>query len=398
MQRVRKLVLWAMQPTLVAQIVAVTCALGQIALITRYLPTNEYAKYGALTAVWAIGNAVLGTSIGTRVARSAAVDGQRIMFTARDIVLILLSSGASFAYCITSWGSAVLGLLSTLTLVTFVLAEARLSLELGRSNYWSYLALLTIKVLLPLLLLFAFEIAFTGLDLTVTMVCIIAGNMICCLVNPRKSWKLTSFLRQQNAIEWVGLMNVALWIISSNGRLVLNERVTAYELALFTLAYALVDRAFRSVQTAYVSKKLSRALSGEFRQQPVPWVALVATLAVLSAGLLPLGSSLLSSNKYATGFGLASLLSLAGAIMLLSSPLYLHVIGSRYLKPAAITALLISAASVLANIALVPSGGSSAVAAVLSVSYAVWLLTLFVLVRKERSSQRFRSEHSEISI
>ncbi|WP_285187476.1 hypothetical protein [Rhodococcus sp. MEB041] len=326
------------------------------------------------------------------------MDGQRIMFTVRDVSLILLSSVVSFIYCIVSWGSPVLGLLSALTLVTFVLAEARLSLDLGRSNFWSYLVLLTLKVLLPLLFLWAFELAFDGLDLTITMVCIISGNLLCCLINPLKSWELTSFLRQQNAIEWVGLMNVGLWVVSSNGRLVMNERVTAYELAVFTLAYALVDRAFRSVQTAYVSKKLSRALSGEFRQQLIPWITLVVTLGLVSVALLPFGSSLLSSGKYPTGFGLASLLSMAGAIMLLSSPLYLYVIGSQYLKVAAITALLISAVSVLANIALVRLGGSSAVAAVLAVSYLAWLLTLFALFRRGRSPQRVRPEKNTISI
>ncbi|NIL75774.1 MULTISPECIES: hypothetical protein [Rhodococcus] len=384
------------QPTLLAQLLNVLFALGQILILTRVLDVSDYAKYGVLTAIWAIGNAVIGTSIGTRVARSAVLSGAKIQLTQRDVLTILLASLASTLYSVLAWQSVAVGVIAALTMASFVLAEARASLELGRRKYSSYLLVVALKSSFPVFALLGMSILAPSVSLSWAMVCIMVGNLFGAVGLGTSVWISKPMRETDYFTEWIGILNFGLWIVSGAGRIVMDGRVPAPEIAVFTLAYALTDRGFRSIQTAYVARNLANAFEGRFRQSTRNWILLSVSLCVVAVLLIPEVTFLVSGGRYTATWSLAITLCSASAVMFASAPLYLKVIATNRTKLAAFMSLAIAIASVAVNFTVVRVGGSNAVSLVLLCSYVCWIAGLALLCKQRKTTRRVKEQFEDI--
>ncbi|OZD85780.1 hypothetical protein CH273_03335 [Rhodococcus sp. 05-339-2] len=376
--RVAKLVL---QPTLLAQVVTVLLALIQIVILARFLPIDDFARYGVLTAIWAIGNAVIGTSVGARVVRTAVSDSGRISFTVREVLLILAAGSAGLVYALVAWNDWLLGLVSALTTASFVIAEARSSLELGRRDFKSYLLIICFKATIPVVIIASAVVFVDELSLTVAMSAILLANLAASAIRPRNAWCFRILKDNKAPLEWIGLLNLGLWIVSGVGRIAMDGSVAAADLAVFTLSYSLTDRAFRALQNAYITKNIATAFSGRITDiKPVHWLITILLFSA-STATLPFASQVISDGKYETAWMLAVWISSAGSLMYASAPFYLRVIALNKVKLAAAVSLTISVLSAGANFWFVGIFGIIGSSIILATSYGLWLLAVALISR-----------------
>ncbi|WP_155289393.1 lipopolysaccharide biosynthesis protein [Rhodococcoides fascians] len=372
------------QQTLLAQGVTVSLALLQIVFLARFLSTDDFAKYGVLTAIWAIGNAVIGTSIGARVVRTTVSNSTKISLTAREIVLILSASSIGFFYALVVWQNWLLGVVSAITTASFVIAEARSSLELGRRHFNAYFLIISLKATMPVVVIAVAATLASNLTLTTAMMAILTANLAASAIRPRSAWHLRLLKDEGAPLEWIGLLNLALWIISGVGRIAMDGTVTAVDLAVFTLSYSLTDRAFRALQNAYIAKNISFAFSGKIMAvKPAHWLVTFALFGSCTAAL-PLASKIISGGRYETPWHLALWISSAGALMYASAPFYLRIVALGRLKLAAVVSLAIASSSVVSNFILITHLGVNGASAILAISYGLWLVISIMISRIPR--------------
>lgn len=386
-----------------AQVSGVLLALAQILLLTRALPTVDYAHYGVVTAIWGVANAAVGTGIGTRVARDTANGNEAISLRVRDLALVVLMAAGSGVWFFVTVGNPAQSVAAGVAGVTFVLVEARTSHELGARRYWTYLYMMISRMLIPLI--FTLSVWLwdpKSLNLTVVMLAIAAGNAYPCIF-AKWSWRVVSAgdHSHANSVEFVGAINLGLWVIAGTGRIVLEAGATITDLAMYTLAAGLIDRAYRSLQSAYISRNIADAFAAGTSGRSRVWLVSAVCMGFVTVAALPLLCDLFSGGRYVPSYGLSVALSASGVLLILTGPLYLEVVSSSLVWIGSICALVAAAACIGLSIVLVQffRMGATGAAIALAATYVGWLLMLFGIARASRRLERdaLQLRHSEVS-
>lgn len=400
MNAIRRIAKAVFHQSLIAQGVTAISALVCVAFLARGLSTNDYANYAVVTAIWAIGNAVVGTGTGTRVAKAAAEGAERITFQPSELCIAAAAGVGTAAYVAFVRSSFLEGCIAGACMLSFIFAEAGTAFEVGAGRFNRYLIILGIRALLPPAILSSLAFTDTLSFLTATA-SVLAGNLISLLPWPQR-WSLQFNHSSQLTGHAVGAINMGLWVIASADRLVLERTISAAELASYALVYGLADRVYRSLSNAYIAKSLGRAFQGYFR---LPSWKFYALTVILAAGLVPtlqVGSAVLSNGRYESPFLMTVAISIAGLCMIWSAPFYVRLMAAENYTKSLVVVFTLALLNVAANILLSGLYGSVAAAIISALTYLLWFTWLFLLAiqkpprsldgaRHARSLQSLRS-------
>lgn len=370
--------------SLIAQGITAISALVCVAVLARGLETNEYAHYAVVTAVWAIGNAVVGTGTGTRIARTAAEGAGQIRFQRSELWISFIAAIVTAAYVGLVRVSPIEGALAGLCMISFIAAEAGTAYEIGSGNFNRYLTILGLRALLPPILL-SIATATGTLTFATAVSCVLTGNIASLLIWPKR-WSLHLEGSSESTAHSVGAINMGLWIIASADRLILERIVTAVDLASYALAYGLADRVFRSLSNAYIAKTLGRAFQGHVRSPG--WQFYLGTLLV-GALLVPgiqAATVLLSANRYTTTMELALSIAVAGLFMIWSAPQYVKLMAYGRYRSSLICVFVLAIVNIIGNLLFAGVLGILGAAFISVCTYALWFVWLTLGTRSPNQS------------
>lgn len=374
MTRFSRLVRALFHQSLMAQGVTALAALVTVGFLARGLSTIDYAHYAVVTAIWGIGNAVVGTGTGTRIAKMSAQGTNRIRFQRSELWITLLAAAITGYYIFFVRHSPLDAILAGLCMLSFVFAEASTSFEMGAGRFNRYLVLLGVRALMPPMVLTALTVSNT-LNFSTAVVSVLAGNVISLLIWPAR-WSSGLVYNSPVSSHAVGAMNMGLWIIASADRLVLERTINAFDLASYALVYGLTDRIFRSLSNAYIAKNLGRAFQGEVKRSGWKFYALSLLLAVLLIPVIQLATVILSGNRYDAPLIMTSLIAAAGLFMFWSAPHYVKLMASGGFKSALFLVFTLAIFNVLANILLARYLGTAGAAMISMMTYGLWFTWL----------------------
>lgn len=377
--------------SLIAQGATAAAALASVALLARGLATEDYAHYAVVTAVWAIGNAVVGTGTGTRVAKSAAEGSTRIRFQRSELVVSMVAALGTSAYISTLRHSLLEGIVAGVCMVSFIAAEASTSFEIGLGRFNRYLCLLALRALLPPVLLAVLFISdldsFAG-----AMLCVLAGNLASLLLWPRR-FSLRLDRSRDSTGHSVGAINMGLWLIASADRLVLERVVTPQDLASYALAYGLADRVFRSLSNAYIARTLGKAFAGLGRRTQLRFYSLTFALTVLVIPAIQFGSNFLSGGRYDVSPLMTLAISFSGLFMIWAAPAYVRLMTSNDFTYTLVIVFILAALNVGGNLAVSRTFGTTGAAFISLLTYFLWFVWLTFYTRRDTSKQMSGARH-----
>jgi len=377
--------------SLIAQGATAAAALASVALLARGLATEDYAHYAVVTAVWAIGNAVVGTGTGTRVAKSAAEGRTRIQFQRSELIVSLVAAIVTSAYISTVRHSLLEGIVAGVCMVSFIAAEASTSFEIGLGRFNRYLCLLALRALLPpalLAVLFISDAAsFAG-----AMLCVLAGNLGSLLLWPNRFSRRLDRSRDSTGHS-VGAINMGLWLIASADRLVLERVVTPQDLASYALAYGLADRVFRSLSNAYIARTLGKAFAGLARRTQLRFYSLTFVLTVLVVPAIQFGSNVLSGGRYEVSLLMTIAISFSGLFMLWAAPAYVRLMTSNDFTYTLVIVFILALLNVGGNVAFSQTLGTTGAAFFSLLTYFLWFAWLTLYTRRDTSGQMNGARH-----
>jgi O-antigen/teichoic acid export membrane protein len=386
------------RPTLWAQVAGAATSLVLIGVYARSMAVTDFASYSAIFATYAFGNALVGTSIGTRIIEEASRGSRaptRLSLRGEGGAILLALATALIIPALTSaapaiFAAAAVGMLTT---IAAEVANARLigqqrfaayaRLTIARSVVWILAAVGSVLVLdrddLLLASLFAAAVA----SLTPVVGCIIERGLV--LTTGRRDTR-------QSGVSWVGLSNLALWILATGDRVILAD-VALVALATYATLYGLLDRIFRTVANAELLLRLPSAFGAADGKQSgttkPTWsvAASLAAAAAVSAVVSPFAVGVISGGVYTPSLWMALVLSAAMAAMLAAVPLYAAAIGRGDTRGPAILACAAASLNLGGNLILAPHFGTTSAAALTLAGYAVWLVGLILLTRRAETAR-----------
>lgn len=382
--------------SLIAQGVTAVSALVCVAFLARGLSTTDYAHYAVVTAIWAIGNAVVGTGTGTRIAKTAAEGARRIQFQSGELLISGAAALGTAAYIGIVRTSALESALAGLCMVSFIFAEAGTSFEIGSRRFNRYLSLLGVRALLPPVLLAIFA-AMHAVSFTAAVTSVLVGNIASLLMWPGR-WSSKIDRSSQVTSRPIGAINMGLWVIASADRLVLERIIAPIDLASYALAYGLADRVFRSLSNAYIAKSLGRAFQGHIRSPGWKFYILSAILAALLVPGIQTATVFLSDSRYEASFGLTLSISAAGLFMIWSAPHYVNLMASGEFRTALIVVFSLAICNVVGNFLLAGSLGAMGAALLSMCTYALWFLWLSLRTAYPRRNSIDGARHVRTTI
>jgi O-antigen/teichoic acid export membrane protein len=264
-------------------------------------------------------------------------------------------------------------------MITFVLAEANCTFQLGHRRLWRFAVLVLIRTATPVVAALVFA-TFSANTLTAVIGSIALGNIACLFVFPN-SWSIRARAEGISSLD-VGIVNFGLWVIASADRMILQLTAEPHVLAVYALSYGLVDRACRSLSNVYISKSIGLPDGGASASK-----GRVLTLisGVLAIGLVPaviIGSFVVSGGKYVPDFALGASVSVAGVLMFASAPFYVRMLASGRIRMPAVVVLSIAVLNVALNSLCARSGSVLPAAWISGGSYAIWTVYLAVRFRR----------------
>lgn len=376
----------ALHQTVTSQVVTAAAALMQLTLLSRLLTTSDYADYIVATAVWAMGNAAAGIGIGLRISHDAATGVERVSFTRAECFRTL---GVSLLGGVAFWllsGDLAKGALVSTVLLSYVLAEIAISIFVGKKDFSLYLRVAIIRAVTPVGVIAVYAV-FAQPTFLVAAGALLLGNVLA--ASSAYPW-VDLRLAQTSALATsaTGLISLALWVLASADKVVLDHFVTADSLAGYALAYSILDRVFRALQTMYTSKHVADAFSSKLR---LPSAML--TLALLS-GAIALGPITvwacrwISGGRYEPSIEGAVILALGLALMAYSSPYYLSMLATKSYSLPLLAIVTISLGNIVVNILLLPHYGTIVAAINTLVCYFAWTVFLLWQTRRLRRVER----------
>lgn len=385
MTRLSRLVRALFHQSLIAQGVTALAALVTVAFLARGLSTVDYAHYAVVTAIWGIGNAVVGTGTGTRIAKMSAQGSNKIRYQRSELWVTFLASVITGLYIFLVRNSLLEATLAGLCMISFVFAEASTSFEMGAGRFNRYLVLLGVRALMPPAILTALSIS-NALDFTTAVGTVLSANVISLLIWPSR-WAPSFEYNSPVSSHSVGAMNMGLWIIASADRLILERTINAFDLASYALVYGLTDRIFRSLSNAYIAKNLGRAFQGEVNRNGWKFYGLTFLMAGLLIPIIQIATGALSGNRYSASLLMTTLIVAAGLFMFWSAPHYVKLMASGEFKTALILVFTLAAFNIVANIMLAGYLGTDGAAMISMMTYGLWF-TWLATKKQARSYSR----------
>ncbi|WP_156386082.1 lipopolysaccharide biosynthesis protein [Arthrobacter sp. Soil764] len=370
--------------TVVAQILSALSAIIAIVILSRWMPSQDYAHYAVVTAIWAIGNAVVGTATGTRIARTAAEGAHKISFRLSELLIASVVSILCGGYVVILRASYIDGVLAAASMMTFVLAEASISFEIGAARFKRYLFLLIIRVVSPIIVLMS-GILFDILSLTWAFMAVLLGNVLS-IVPSLWRWSARRYTGVSYSSHMVGSLNFGLWVMASADRIILEPLVDPTDLALYALTYGLMDRFFRALSNAYITRSLGASFSGAHTIPDVKYFLVTLLLyfgVVLGAGW---AVEIVSGGRYSPSILLSLLIAGAGLAMLWSAPFYVALLAGAQYKGSLIIVGLIAVFNITFNASLDGYFGILGAASISLGSYIMWLVWLALRTRRMMSA------------
>ncbi|WP_132474667.1 hypothetical protein [Rhodococcus sp. SMB37] len=348
------------------------------------MPVSDFAIFGFTTAIWAMGVAFTGSSIGTRVMRDLVDGASRILLGQRELfscgLTVALASIVSFLYT----GDALITSLIGLSLLASIGAEVASYVSLGRGKKWTYACSLVIRNLGGLV--------FGGVVLidegqTVSIQMVLAGMIVSSVVavgiQVREAPKIVR-MSNLSAVGFVGATNLVLWVIAAGDRVILGFTVDATQLATYSLIYGLADRAFRVTNSTYVSSTMPVVLAGGAQRWAKQYRLVVTILGITIAMLSPVMVDWISGGRYSVDLGLPIVLVGALAFYALSGPDYVECVRLNKVRELFVPIAVTAAASYILLWFLSPHVGYYGAAFCKLVCYAVWFFLTIYVVRKWR--------------
>ena len=371
----------ARSPVLIAQFVTVLVAVGQLKLFSTYVSTDALGIYTVIAAVWAVGNAVIGIAIGTRVLRDAATSqgATRPVMTLSDLAQILLGAVAAGTMSALLGFSPAVSIWAAIGLSALTIAEMQCSFSLGRGRNKEFAARLIARSLIPVLMFGVLaqlhEVGAEDVLLALTLGALAAA------LGPASIRR--SAFGTQGAMHSIGGANLALWILASADRIILAPLVPLATVGLYGVTYGVLDRGFRALTNAFVAQWLPTAFRDRGTVHNVKFFYLLVACCSLGAVVVgPTLIELLSSGKYHPSFFLVTSLVVGMSAYALASPLYVRTIGLGAGRQVAGLAGMCAALNIGINVLFVPVGGLNVAAVATAVAYLLWLGGLRLVNRR----------------
>lgn len=394
MKRLKRAARTIFHQSLLAQGLTAVTALVTVSLLAQGMPTEDYAHYAVVTALWAIGNAVVGTGTGTRIAKMSADGHTKIRFQQSELWTAAAAAAAVGLYVGSVRHSNIDALVAGLCMLSFVFAESSTSFEVGAGRFNRYLTILATRAVSPLLFLGTLFVL-DAVTFTTAMCSIFAANLLSLTLWPRR-WSTSLELVGGISGHTVGAMNMALWVIASADRLILQGIVQPLELATYAMAYGLVDRVCRSLSNAYIARNLRKSFRGNSSKPGAFYVGGMAFIALLLIPGVHWGTSVLSAGRYVAGFELSLGVVIAGLFMVWSAPHYVSLMASGSYRSSLGILVVLAALNIGSNVLFAPPFGTVGAAFVSAATYALWLTWLIGRSIHQRSNVFMIGRHVRI--
>jgi O-antigen/teichoic acid export membrane protein len=366
--------------SMVGQLVSALSAVVVVAILSRFLPEEDYAHYAVVTAIWAIGNAVVGTGVGTRIARIAAEGSTKICFRPSELYVAGFVSVVSGIYVAWLRASCLDGAIAAACMMTFVLAEASISFEIGAARFKRYLFLLILRVVTPFFVLLGC-VLIGSLSVTLAFLSVLAGNTLSLLPWFRR-WSIRPYIGPSYSSHLVGALNLGLWVVASADRVVLEMYVEPTALAVYAITYGLLDKFFRSLSNAFIARSLGASFSG---RNIIPSKKFFGSSLLLFVVMVPVGKwavEFVSGSRYSPDLALVAVIAAAGMAMLWSAPYYVGLLASAEYRGSLWVIGIIAGFNIFANVVFDRLYGVSAAAMISLCSYLLWLVWLVFRSRR----------------
>lgn len=403
--RAAKAVRWlSRHPTWLAQAVNALSSLLLVALLTRSLSVDDFAIYATVLATYAFGNALVGTTIGTRAIESLSAGGRSTIELDpwRDALPVLGCMLAAAATTLVTRAGPEVALAAAAGMLGILVAELGGAHPLGLRRYWAY-ALLTLAQMVVWVgaALLAVTILPASERLPACLLAVALGALpfVVYLAAARGvalARRVASRTRH-SPVSAVGVANLALWLLASGDRVILaHYALTA--LATYAALYGLLDRAFRTVANAEIQQRLPRAFldhahrAGSREPAMLRGALLLLALGAVCSALSPTAIAIVSGGRYHPSIAMSTVLSLAMVAMLAAVPSYVSLIARGRTRAVALIALGAAAVNILGNLALAGRYGTSSAAALTLVGYLIWLAG--VTAAERRAGHGARSPRS----
>lgn len=366
--------------SMVAQMISALTSIVVVGILSRLLPEEDYAHYAVVTAIWAIGNAVVGTGTGTRIARIAAEGSTRINFRPSELFIAGFVSMACGVYVVWLRASYLDGAIAAACMMTFVLAEASISFEIGAARFKRYLFLLILRVVSPLIVLLTCLL--TGyMSVTVAFLSVLLGN-ISSLLPWFRRWSTKRYVGPSYSSHMVGALNLGLWVIASADRVVLEMYVQPTALAVYAITYGLLDKFFRSLSNAFIARSLGASFGGTTMVPPRKFFLASLLLYLIMVPVGKWAAEFVSGDRYSPDLSLVCVIAGAGLAMLWSAPYYVGLLASAEYRGSLWVVGIIAGLNIATNIIFDPLYGINAAALISLCSYLLWLVWLVVRSRR----------------
>jgi len=388
------------RPTWFAQGVNAGSSLVLVALLTRYLPVDDYATYATVLASYAFGNALVGTTIGTRVIEGLTAGGlHKIELSLRrDGPPVIACLAAAAATTLIIRVNLLVAAAASAGMLGILLAELGGAYALGLQRYWAYATLTFAQAALWLgSVVVAIVLVPQSERLPICLAAVAVGSLpAVAYLAVRRAVALTRGrprYRRHSAISAVGVTNLALWVLASGDRIILSQYALA-ALATYAAIYGLLDRVFRTVANAEIQQRLPGAFLNESanREQTAGY-SRRTLLVLVSAGCIaavaaPSAIKLITGGHYDPPIGMSVVLSFAMIVMLAAVPTYVSLIAQGRTKAVAMVAVVAASVNIIGNLVLAPLYGTGSAAALTLIGYAIWLGGITVIKRTATSWQR----------
>ena len=395
MKRLKRAARALFHQSLLAQGLTAVTALVTVSLLAQGMPTTDYAHYAVVTALWAIGNAVVGTGTGTRIAKMSADGHRRIRFQQSELWVAVAAAAGVGLYVGAVREYNIDALIAGLCMLSFVFAESSTSFELGAGRFNRYLIILATRALTPLLFLGTLFVL-DSVTFTTAICSTFAANLISLSLWPGR-WSAALERAKGISSHSVGAMNMALWIIASADRLILEGIVQPLELATYAMAYGLVDRVFRSLSNAYIARNLRRSFQGTSSKSGALYIGGMALIAVLLVPGVHWGTNILSGGRYVAGYDVAIGVVAAGLFMVWSAPRYVALMASGSYRSSMGMLGLLAGLNIGGNFIVGPYFGIVGAAFVSAATYLLWLIWLLGRSMHQKSTVLMIGRHVRVA-
>jgi O-antigen/teichoic acid export membrane protein len=386
------------RPTWIAQGVNALSSLLLVAVLTRSLSVDAFATYAAVLAAYAFGNALVGTTIGTRAIQGLSAGGrQRIAFDLRrDVPPVAGCLLAAAATTLIVQVDPIVALAAAAGMLGILVAELGGAHPLGLRRYWTYAVLTLAQMVLWVGTAVAAAVILPSSDrLPVCLAAAAVGGLpyVAYLIAVR-GVELTADRQSRGSrspVSAVGIANLALWVLASGDRLILAHYALA-ALATYAALYGLLDRIFRTVANAEIQQRLPRAFINHAQRGEPPvlftprtWLLLVV-LGVVCSLAGPTVIAIISGGHYHPSLAMSAVLSFAMMAMLAAVPMYVLLVARGRTRVVAIVALTAAIVNIGGNFLLAARYGTSSAAGLTLVGYLIWLVGVTLAARSSQMS------------